>query len=119
MWLANSGRQSLSRQEVSCGRRSSTSTSRAIADVFLGLARSPFCSPQPASVETDDTTTGRVVVAVSSAYGNGGEDDILHKDEAALGHFKLLRDAVFKGMDCDLRSSSSSLDGLLAGSTAY
>lgn len=50
-------------------------------------------------MKTDDTITSRVVVAVGSAYGDGGEDDILHKDKAALSHFKLLRDAVFKGMD--------------------
>ncbi|KAI6824724.1 hypothetical protein KC340_g14253 [Hortaea werneckii] len=80
-------------------KQHSTSTLGAIAYEFLELARSPFCSPQPASMKTDDTITSRVVVAVGSAYGDGGEDDILHKDKAALSHFKLLRDAVFKGMD--------------------
>ncbi|KAI6901018.1 hypothetical protein KC318_g8824 [Hortaea werneckii] len=88
-------------QDVSGGRRSSTSTLGAIAYEFLESARSPFCSPQPASMETDDTTTTEgaaqpasmetdgtttlaVVVAVDSGYGSEGEDDNPDKGKITL-----------------------------------
>ncbi|KAI6818017.1 hypothetical protein KC340_g14108 [Hortaea werneckii] len=47
-------------------------------------------------MESDETSTENGVT-VDSAYGSGGEEDLVYKDNAAFGHLKRLKDAVTKG----------------------
>lgn len=47
-------------------------------------------------MESDETSTENGVT-VDSAYGSGGEEDAVYKDNAAFGHLKRLKDAVTKG----------------------